>query len=284
MSIINLVEEYNIKYEILLALLIIVVLGFLYMSLIAKCKKVVKCKSSRYKEVCVLNDKYSFYTDIKKVYVYEKKSRSKYVFDKFDYVKFFRETIESEIEDISEVIFKINSNQKKYFNYCNEISNISNLEIDKEARLTKMPKSTYKSLEKKLFNQSQTVPILDTKFVCKTSYISPKKVNYYQGQSEFTLKELIENYDAVLVGMKEKSGVKEERRKLSPSIRYDILKRDQFGCVLCGRNPKTDGVRLHVDHIIPVSKGGKTEINNLRTLCEDCNIGKSDKYDELGEN
>ena len=31
-----------------------------------------------------------------------------------------------------------------------------------------------------------------------------------------------------------------------------------------------DGVRLHVDHIVPVSKGGKTEMHNLQTLCEAC--------------
>lgn len=64
----------------------------------------------------------------------------------------------------------------------------------------------------------------------------------------------------------------------------DILKRDNFKCVICGRTPKKDGITLHVDHIIPVSKGGKTEPENLRTLCSICNLGKSDKYDENGLN
>ena len=70
----------------------------------------------------------------------------------------------------------------------------------------------------------------------------------------------------------------------TPSLRYDILKRDNFKCVICGRTPKKDGITLHVDHIIPVSKGGKTEPENLRTLCSICNLGKSDKYDENGLN
>lgn len=39
-----------------------------------------------------------------------------------------------------------------------------------------------------------------------------------------------------------------------------------------------------VDHIIPVAKGGKTVPKNLRTLCNVCNLGKSDKYEEYGDN
>ncbi|MBR2352886.1 MAG: HNH endonuclease, partial [Clostridia bacterium] len=38
-----------------------------------------------------------------------------------------------------------------------------------------------------------------------------------------------------------------------------------------------DGVKLEVDHIIPVSKGGKSTLDNLQTLCERCNRGKGTK-------
>lgn len=67
-----------------------------------------------------------------------------------------------------------------------------------------------------------------------------------------------------------------ERAKMGDSLRYDVLKRDKFKCQICGRTSK-DNVKLEVDHIIPVSKGGKTEISNLQTLCERCNRGKSNK-------
>lgn len=67
-----------------------------------------------------------------------------------------------------------------------------------------------------------------------------------------------------------------ERLKMTQALRYFILKRDNFTCQLCGRTPADDGVKLEVDHIIPVSKGGKTIESNLRTLCYDCNRGKSD--------
>ena len=63
---------------------------------------------------------------------------------------------------------------------------------------------------------------------------------------------------------------------MTRSKRYDILKRDNFECKLCGRKAE-DGIELEVDHIIPVSKGGKTVGNNLQTLCYDCNRGKKAK-------
>ncbi|MBQ3295380.1 MAG: HNH endonuclease [Erysipelotrichaceae bacterium] len=82
----------------------------------------------------------------------------------------------------------------------------------------------------------------------------------------------------------ERKRTKEYQRSLmSAGLRYDVMKRDGFRCVLCGRGAD-NGVKLHVDHILPVSKGGKTVMNNLRTLCSDCNLGKSDKYDESGDN
>ena len=77
---------------------------------------------------------------------------------------------------------------------------------------------------------------------------------------------------------------KRERLLMTESLRYDVMKRDGFRCCLCGASAKEDGIKLHVDHIFPVSKGGKTEMNNLRTLCNRCNMGKSNKFDEKGIN
>ena len=72
--------------------------------------------------------------------------------------------------------------------------------------------------------------------------------------------------------------VAQQRRIMTDSLRYDVMKRDNFRCVLCGASAQ-DGVRLHVDHIFPVSRGGKTEMSNLRTLCERCNMGKGAKIE-----
>lgn len=64
-------------------------------------------------------------------------------------------------------------------------------------------------------------------------------------------------------------------RDPSLRLRFRVLQRDSFRCVQCGANPATSpGVRLHIDHIVAWSKGGKTSAENLQTLCEACNLGK----------
>ena len=69
------------------------------------------------------------------------------------------------------------------------------------------------------------------------------------------------------------------RRSMSLSTRYEVLKRDSFRCGKCGRTPATEkGVQLHVDHIKAWANGGETVLDNLQTLCSDCNLGKSDNF------
>lgn len=65
-------------------------------------------------------------------------------------------------------------------------------------------------------------------------------------------------------------------RDPSLRLRWHVLQRDRFTCCACGDSPaRTPGVELHVDHIVPWSKGGETVLENLQTLCSVCNLGKS---------
>ena len=77
-------------------------------------------------------------------------------------------------------------------------------------------------------------------------------------------------------GKKYNETSKRERKYMNYQLRYDVLKRDNFTCQKCGATAK-DGAKLHVDHIIPIYKGGKTTMSNLQTLCDRCNIGKGTK-------
>lgn len=54
--------------------------------------------------------------------------------------------------------------------------------------------------------------------------------------------------------------------------RFEILKKTNFSCKYCGRKPPE--VELELEHIIPKSKGGTDDMNNLVPACRDCNRGK----------
>ena len=66
-------------------------------------------------------------------------------------------------------------------------------------------------------------------------------------------------------------------RTISWRMRFLVLRRDDFKCRSCGTSPAIrPGTVLVVDHIVPWAKGGETVMENLQTLCEPCNGGKSD--------
>ena len=78
-----------------------------------------------------------------------------------------------------------------------------------------------------------------------------------------------------------KSG-KRKRTHIPKGIRHEVFKRDNYTCVECGAK-KDDGATLHIDHKIPVSKGGTDEMDNLQTLCKDCNLNKNNLLQMTGK-
>lgn len=70
-------------------------------------------------------------------------------------------------------------------------------------------------------------------------------------------------------------------RKPLPKYKRDqVFRRDGYTCRKCGAKGGlhgTLGVQLHIDHIVPVAKGGTDEINNLQVLCAPCNTKKGSK-------
>jgi len=96
------------------------------------------------------------------------------------------------------------------------------------------------------------------------------------GRNVWTLDVGWTEYDDVIERLKRSytnSGKK--RQGISLKTRHQVFERDGFRCCDCGASPQRDGVVLHVDHKIAVANGGSNELNNLRTLCRDCNAGKS---------
>lgn len=66
------------------------------------------------------------------------------------------------------------------------------------------------------------------------------------------------------------------RRLVSKQTRVLVLQRDGYRCRFCGTTSEEG--RLQVDHVMPKARGGADTLDNLATLCEDCNAGKSDLW------
>lgn len=133
---------------------------------------------------------------------------------------------------------------------------------------------TEKVQEAGLYNCALPVP----RYYC--CYRSP------QGQSSLIteFKMNIENLEWLKASIEKinlkKSSKRFQRTLMTPELREAIIRRDNWTCQKCGNSVfKEPNLLLEVDHIIPVSKGGKTEPNNLQTLCWKCNREKSDKLD-----
>lgn len=93
--------------------------------------------------------------------------------------------------------------------------------------------------------------------------------------TEETIAELIKALESKLTA---KAFAKEQRALMTKKLREFIKKRDNFTCCNCGNSTQVEpNLLLEIDHIIPVSKGGRTEEDNLQTLCWKCNREKSDK-------
>lgn len=101
----------------------------------------------------------------------------------------------------------------------------------------------------------------------------------YVNQDPHAVQEMVSEKNSAEISTVQPSPVTTPR-SISLSLRYKVLSRDRFRCIICGRSPAKDpSVELHVDHIHPWSKGGQNTEENLRTLCFDCNLGKGDKIE-----
>ncbi|MEW8522168.1 MAG: HNH endonuclease signature motif containing protein [Candidatus Thiodiazotropha endolucinida] len=66
------------------------------------------------------------------------------------------------------------------------------------------------------------------------------------------------------------------RKRLSPGQQLAMSRRQSGRCAICGC--PLDARKMHVDHIVHFSRGGKDTPQNLRLVCSACNQARADQY------
>lgn len=196
---------------------------------------------------------------------------SKAEYDRFDFQKRFEDVVEYHIGAFKERLGSVERNQFKLFSFQQEYA--------------QLPNSTYKRKgwikeEATLCEALYPKPSCSFRLYIRVVYVSPKGRNSYEKEKTYIGEDILSSWDSIQKRRAEErtrqEQIKRERAKVTPGLRYEIMQRDGFRCQICG-SEQSDGVKLHVDHIVPVSKGGKTTRENLQTLCDRCNLGKSDR-------
>ena len=252
-----------------------------------KAQAAVRANSAYYKEVEQLNQKYHFYWDICEdgdIYFYEEES-SLAKFDRRELEDIVYEKIGERLPEIDQALEHVKQNRALYQKYADELSTLQSSASTAECKQLGIPYKRFLKSEQKMVNDISISPICKIQIECEKEYTSPAGRNeYFEGDvfSEEEIRNMVETIKQEnIMRSSEEYRRKMERRRVTDKLRYQILRRDGFRCQLCGAS-QADGVRLHVDHIIPVSKGGTSDVENLRTLCDRCNLGKGDQMEDEG--
>lgn len=229
--------------------------------------------------------------DLNNQYVFEefdKHPRIRFRFDnkrnwyRTEPAAFLARTIREDLDHWFEIRRQIERNRELLEKYEKEAEALRSYIPQEKCRADGKSYEKCKETERVLFDKEKKAPATDIKVDVNLRYVSPAGKVDVSKSGVFDYVALVRIVDSVSTYRVDRKTyehlVAAERGILTDSMRYDVLKRDGFRCVLCGMSAK-DGAMLHVDHIIPVSKGGKTTMDNLRTLCEKCNLGKSNKIE-----
>lgn len=239
--------------------------------------------SSYIKQINRINSMYQFRKIDKKIIRFNYRCSSKKEYDNYNFEKYISVYIDENRLFLNDLVKDIEYNKKLIGEYDLEYKQLTSINSISEAKQLKIPYSYYRKIETKYKISNRKNPTLTVMLSLSKSYVSPQGYNKYQhSYPPLTIDDIKSKLELVDKMIRENKyhqySVNIERAKMTDSLRYDILRRDGFKCQICGATVQ-DGIKLHVDHIIPVSKGGKTIPSNLRTLCDRCNLGKSDKIE-----
>ena len=233
-------------------------------------------------KILEINKKYAFYTcssNHSEKHTYDNKD----FYDSISCQDYLIYQLQFKKYDVLKDIKNVLSNKHKYNLYCNEVNSINCFGefIDSTGKLDR---EHLLSLEKDMFDKSKLTPTI---FFTISIYLYCSKINgqvYNWKHQTFNSEEIL----TLIKRLENKRGdfyndrdiwdalCRVERGNLSNKMRFQIYERDGYRCCKCGKFGSNND--LEIDHIKPISKGGKTTYDNLQTLCKSCNKEKGNTY------
>lgn len=216
--------------------------------------------------------------DYQDSYLYRADLSSKQKFDRFDAEGYLFAIVRETLPTWEDVLRRAASNTANYDAYCAECDRA----LSRSATPRQVPwyfgsRKRYRRFECAQFRSQVLHPKHGLDVRVAWSYTSPAGRNNYADAQDFGLPEV-----AGLVGAGHdrrayEASAKYQRGLVTPKVRFEVFRRDGYRCQICGRT-QAEGAKLVVDHIVPVAKGGTSDMDNLQTLCFECNSGKSDRF------
>lgn len=260
----------------IILLIILVVILVIYNVTISKYKEFIEQHSIAIKEIKYINEKYlfrkidyiSFHESFDNNNYYDKLSpEDLLIYELINHKKQIKDNISNVIYNSNQYdLYKYDVSKIKKFGFFNSEENfrfkklLENIEKDMFKSLIKKPTVSY-NIDVVISLTNINMKVLNN----KSASFNMLYIEHLLEQIEDKTNERYNNkyiWDAIC---------RIERAKVTNSLRFAIYKRDGYRCCKCGR--KTED--LEIDHILPISKGGKTHPNNLQTLCKRCNKNKS---------
>ena len=258
----------------LIFILPIIIYNFIIKRIINKENEVVSKTSKKIQKITKLNELYQFKDIKRKKRNIIEREYSRKSFDRVTGKSIIKYHLDNNINgirtDLENAIFNITLLEKY------------NKDVEKVLQSESINNSKYSTKKFKMVEER----VLRSIIYKKENFMITLKIEvYYRSNGgnvydnkkrKYLFNDLVLVYNEWNRGNKFEETINQERKIMNDYIRYNVLKRDNFSCQICGITAK-DGAKSLVDHIVPGSKGGKTVMSNLQTLCERCNIGKSNK-------
>lgn len=231
------------------------------------------------RELMTINKKYSFLTVSS--FNYEHSYDNENFYDEISPRDYLTYQLIYDQRKVTPVLKNARTNKETYKRYFKEIGTLKMGEYDTD-QLPKNAKRLEK-MERKVFNEKTLSPNIDLYIYVRLTLTNIEGRYRTSKRKVFDSDEILDiiNHlnqkrgDFYLDENIWKSICKVERGKVTNRMRFAIYKRDGNRCRKCGRRSNN----LEIDHILPISKGGKSTMDNLQTLCSCCNAEKGNRYE-----